>query len=156
MDVRAPLFTLLLSGSIAVALSSVPTSARQAQPAAPARAIPPPAAKAVLDTYCVTCHNQRLRTAGLALDKLDVSRPGANAEVWEQVIAKLRAGSMPPPGRPRPDAATYHAVASCAGDTKSIARGRPIRIPAGSARSIASIAPNTTTRFATCSRSTST
>jgi mono/diheme cytochrome c family protein len=112
MDVRAPLFTLVLSGSIAVALSGVPTSARQAQPAAPARAIPPPAAKTVLDTYCITCHNQRLRTAGLSLDELDVSRPGANAEVWEKVIAKLRAGSMPPPGRPRPDAATYHAVAA--------------------------------------------
>jgi hypothetical protein len=38
--------------------------------------------------------------------------PGANADAWEKVIAKLRAGSMPPPGRPRPDNATYHAVAA--------------------------------------------
>jgi mono/diheme cytochrome c family protein len=113
MDVRAPILTLLVSGAIAVALSSVQTSARQSQPAAaPARPTSPPAAQAVLDTYCVTCHNQRLRTAGLALDTLDVTRPGANAETWEKVIAKLRAGSMPPPGRPRPDAATYHAVAA--------------------------------------------
>ena len=73
---------------------------------------PVPAVRAVLDTYCITCHNQRLHTAGLALDTLDVTNPGANAEVWEKVIAKLRAGSMPPPGRPRPDAATYRAVAS--------------------------------------------
>src|SRR5262245_28763329 len=65
-----------------------------------------------LDAYCVGCHNQRLRTAGLSLDSLDTTKPGANAEVWERVIAKLRAGSMPPPGLPRPDAATYHAVAS--------------------------------------------
>ena len=65
-----------------------------------------------LDTYCVTCHNQKLRTAGLELDRLDAANPGANAEVWERVIGKLRAGSMPPPGMPRPDAATYRAVAS--------------------------------------------
>ena len=65
----------------------------------------------VLQRYCVTCHNERLRTADLALDTLDPSRPAANPEVWERVIAKLRAGSMPPPGRRRPDAATYDAVA---------------------------------------------
>src|SRR6058998_1172999 len=67
--------------------------------------------RAVLDQYCVTCHNEKLRTAGLALDKLDVMHPSSNAETWERVIEKLRAGSMPPPGLPRPDAATYHAVA---------------------------------------------
>src|SRR5437879_5386374 len=69
-------------------------------------------ARTVLDTYCISCHNQRLKTAGLALDTADVTRPAANADVWERVIAKLRAGSMPPQGRPRPDAATYRAVAS--------------------------------------------
>ncbi len=111
MDARAPIFALFISGSMAVALSSVQTSARQTQPA-PARPDASARPQAVLDKYCVACHNQRLRTAGLALDSLDVTRPGANAEVWEKVIAKLRAGSMPPPGRPRPDAATYHAVAS--------------------------------------------
>jgi len=66
----------------------------------------------VINTYCITCHNQRVKTAGLALDIVDVTRPAANAEIWERVIAKLRAGSMPPAGRPRPDAATYRAVAS--------------------------------------------
>jgi len=66
----------------------------------------------VLDRYCITCHNQRLRTGGLTLDNVDVTRPGANGDLWERVIAKLRAGSMPPQGRPRPDTATYHAVAS--------------------------------------------
>ena len=68
--------------------------------------------RALLDTYCVTCHNQKLRTAGLALDSEDAARPGANPELWEQVIAKLRSGSMPPPGMPRPDAAAYRAAAS--------------------------------------------
>jgi hypothetical protein len=68
--------------------------------------------RAVLDTYCIACHSQKVHTAGLALDTLDVTNPGANAETWERVIAKLRAGSMPPPGRPRPDAATYRVVAT--------------------------------------------
>ena len=63
-----------------------------------------------LDAHCVSCHNQKLRTAGLALESLDVSRPVENVGVWERVIAKLRSGSMPPPGIPRPDAATYRAV----------------------------------------------
>ena len=60
------------------------------------------AARAVLDQYCIGCHNQSLSTAGLELDSLDVTRPDARPEVWERVIAKLRAGSMPPPGMPRP------------------------------------------------------
>ena len=61
------------------------------------------AARAVLDQYCVTCHNQRLKTAGLALDKLDLEHVGDSAEVWEKVARKLRTREMPPPGRPRPD-----------------------------------------------------
>ena len=110
---RAWIFALSISGGIAVTLCGVQTSARQTQPApAPVRSTTSPASQAVLDKYCITCHNQRLRTAGLALDSLDVTNPGANAEVWENVIAKLRSGSMPPPGRPRPDAVTYDAVAS--------------------------------------------
>jgi mono/diheme cytochrome c family protein len=91
-------------------LFSVQTSARQTQQApAPATSSAP---QGVFDKYCITCHNQKLRTAGLALDTLDVTKPGLQAEVWEKVIVKLRAGSMPPPGMPRPDAATYRAAAS--------------------------------------------
>ncbi|HET9468971.1 MAG TPA: DUF1592 domain-containing protein, partial [Vicinamibacterales bacterium] len=62
--------------------------------------------------YCISCHNERLRTGGLALDRLDTANPGESAEILESVVEKLRAGSMPPPGRPRPDAATYAAAAS--------------------------------------------
>src|ERR1700687_4050044 len=104
-------FSIAISGSIAVALSGVQPLGDQTrpEPLAPATS---PAPRAVLDQYCITCHNQKLRTAGLALESLDVTNPGANAEVWEKVIAKLRAGAMPPLGRARPDAATYRAVAS--------------------------------------------
>ena len=106
----------LWGACIAAALFSVQSSARQTPPgtvpAALPQAGPQAGPQAVLVKYCITCHNQKLRTAGLALDGLDVTQPGAHAEVWERVIAKLRAGSMPPAGRPRPDAATYDAVAS--------------------------------------------
>ena len=82
---------------------------------------------AVLDRYCVTCHNARvvdgagaapsplaaqLRAAGLALDRLDPSNAAEDAAAWEAVVRKLRAGAMPPLGRPRPDEATVDRVAS--------------------------------------------
>ena len=67
------------------------------------------AGRALLDRYCVTCHNQRLRVADLTLDTVDVDDVGAAPEVWEKVVRKLRAGAMPPAPRPRPDAAAYAA-----------------------------------------------
>ncbi len=66
----------------------------------------------MLDRYCVACHNERTLTAGLALDSADVADVGAHAELWEGVVRKLRAGLMPPSGRPRPDEATYDALSS--------------------------------------------
>jgi hypothetical protein len=62
--------------------------------------------RALLDQYCVACHNEKQKSAGLALDKLDLFRIGDNAELWEKVVHKVRAGMQPPSGRPRPDAAT--------------------------------------------------
>src|SRR5262245_3505202 len=64
------------------------------------------AQRAVLDKYCVGCHNARLKTGGLALDQLDLSRLADHAEVAEKVALKLRAGLMPPPNVPRPDRPT--------------------------------------------------
>ena len=60
----------------------------------------------LLNKYCVTCHNERLHTAGLTLEKMDVEHVGANPEVWEKVLRKVATGVMPPPGLPRPDPAT--------------------------------------------------
>ena len=68
--------------------------------------------RTVLDQYCVTCHNTRQKTAGLALDAVDLTEPAANAEVLEKVVRKLRTGDMPPAGRPRPNPATTQRVAS--------------------------------------------
>jgi cytochrome c551/c552 len=69
-----------------------------------------PAQRAVLDRYCVTCHNDKLKTAGLSLQSLDIAAVGEHAEVWEKVIRKLRAGVMPPPGVRRPPVAEYEGL----------------------------------------------
>src|SRR6516165_11500087 len=61
--------------------------------------------------YCVSCHSQKLKTAGLALDGADAEHPGNSAETWEKVIVKLRSRAMPPVGMSRPDNATYDTVA---------------------------------------------
>ena len=70
-----------------------------------------PSYRAVLDQYCVTCHNQTARTAELLLDQADVENIDQEPEVWEKVVKKLRSGAMPPAGMPRPDQATYNSLA---------------------------------------------
>src|ERR1044071_9215788 len=68
--------------------------------------------QALVNKYCVTCHNQRLKTAKLELDKLDLMHPEKDALSWERAIRKLRGGMMPPPGASRPPAADVQALAS--------------------------------------------
>src|SRR5215813_5151397 len=62
--------------------------------------------RAMLTTYCVTCHNTRLKTGGLALDGEVLNRlsqsAGDDAQVWEKALRKLRGRQMPPPGSPQP------------------------------------------------------
>ena len=79
-----------------------------AQPAVSAQGAS--ADQAVIERYCVTCHNDRLETGGLSLQGLDVSDVAAHRGVWEKVVRKLRAGAMPPRPRPRPAAAAYARV----------------------------------------------
>jgi hypothetical protein len=80
------------------------------QAAVPQSAVPEH--RAVLDQYCVTCHNQRAKTGGLALDTLDLANIGRDAEIWEKVVLKLRSGMMPPQGAQRPDDATRSGLIS--------------------------------------------
>ena len=92
----------------------------------------PASQRALLDQYCVSCHNQKTKIGGLALDTIDLSRPADHAETLEKVIRKLRAGMMPPAGSKRPDPATYQALAS--GIENSIdqaAAGKPAAVPPG-------------------------
>src|SRR5580700_8110110 len=68
--------------------------------------------RALINQYCVTCHNEKAKTAGLMLDKLDLGNVGPHAETWEKVVRKLRVGAMPPQGMPRPDRATMDSLAA--------------------------------------------
>jgi hypothetical protein len=77
-------------------LAAMPLAAQQPSPVAERK---------LLDQYCVTCHNQKAKTAGLMFDKLDLDHLSDNAEIWEKVVRKLRGGMMPPQGMPRPDKA---------------------------------------------------
>jgi len=69
-------------------------------------------ARALVTSYCVTCHNTRLKTANLLLDQADAQQVSNSADTWEKVIVQLRSRAMPPSGMPRPDSATYNAVAT--------------------------------------------
>jgi mono/diheme cytochrome c family protein len=66
--------------------------------------------RALLDKYCVTCHNARVKSANLSLQDLDLAQVGDHRELWEKVIRKLRAGVMPPPDMPRPALSDYEGL----------------------------------------------
>src|ERR1700679_2467536 len=107
--------TLLVSGVLLLGcLTGYRPAAGQSQshPLKPAPAPGTPAAtqREILDRYCVTCHNDRLKTAGLTLQNLDLAGVGDHAELWEKVVRKLRAGLMPPPGVRRPPLPEYEAL----------------------------------------------
>jgi mono/diheme cytochrome c family protein len=97
-----------------------------------AQAEKPTSTAAMLERYCVTCHNTRLKTAGLVLDPADLSRITSKPEVWEKVVRKLRSFSMPPAGSPRPDTATYDSAATFLEtelDRAAIAKPNPGTLP---------------------------
>jgi mono/diheme cytochrome c family protein len=82
--------------------------------------------QAALAKYCVTCHSERLKTAGLVIDPAGVARSGDQSETWEKVLRQLRAGTMPPPGAPRPPQAFYpRAAGYLARELEASAAARP-------------------------------
>src|SRR5437868_2135040 len=85
-----------VSALIVYAQSSAPSTPSSRTPAASPGPAPTVAERALLDQYCVSCHNQRTKSGGLALDQVDLAKAGENAELWEKVIRKLRSGMMPP------------------------------------------------------------
>jgi cytochrome c551/c552 len=70
-----------------------------------------PAGTAVINQYCVTCHNQRAKTAGLTLDTMDFEHVDKDAATWEKVVRKIKTGMMPPSGARRPDRAVLDSLA---------------------------------------------
>ena len=103
--VLATVLAALAAASPAAAQTAVP-----APPAAEASRAETASHQALLDRYCVTCHNERMSDRGtvpFAFDGLDIADVGADAAAWEKVVRKLRLGMMPPSGRPRPDRAAH-------------------------------------------------
>src|SRR5688500_8862233 len=131
----------MLSGAAAVGGGAADADARAQAPAiepalprlpkpsaAPSAATP----RALVDQYCVSCHNDRLKSGDLSLAQLDMARLPEHADVWEKVVRKVRAGVMPPQGSRRPEPAALTALVSWIEDgldREALARpdpGRPM------------------------------
>jgi hypothetical protein len=93
--------------AIGLTWSRAPLAAPQAPTAST-----PPAPAVTFTQYCIGCHNDRLKTAGLVIDPAEAARAGANPALWEKVVRKLRSGTMPPAGTRRPDQAAYDTTAA--------------------------------------------
>ena len=83
--------------------------------------------RALLDSYCVRCHNERLKTGGLVLDRtMEADDVSVAPDMWERVVRKVRSGAMPPVGLPRPDAPTFTSwVSSVEGSLDRAASASP-------------------------------
>jgi hypothetical protein len=117
--------TLLAAGSIRVVADPAPAasakaSAPKAQSAsakAPTAKAPAPAGgataaapdQALVQKYCVSCHNNRAKTGNVSFEGIDVTQAGEHSDIFERALVKLRGGMMPPQGMPRPDEPTLNA-----------------------------------------------
>jgi mono/diheme cytochrome c family protein len=108
---------LLGAGCIALLSLGLIASGQTGQTKPPATAAKAPASapdvsaqRALIDQYCVTCHNAKTKTANLLLDQLDLAHLSDHAEIAEKVVRKLRAGMMPPTNMKRPDPATMEGL----------------------------------------------
>ena len=100
---RRNLAGILAAGGLAGTLGAAPATGAGQAPDGDAY-------RAVVDRYCLSCHNSRTRTAGLALDTIGEQALSDQSEVWERVVRKLRARQMPPAAARRPDEAAYAAA----------------------------------------------
>lgn len=101
----------IVAGFAAAALLSY-GSKETLRAALPQTAAPPTAHQELLNQYCITCHNQRAKTAGLSFDTMNLSDVGKDAQIWEEAVRKLRGGMMPPPGAKQPDRAAVKSFVS--------------------------------------------
>src|ERR1700682_3808132 len=103
---------MMISATISATLSANQAGTPASTPPAATSATAATPARDVSGACCVHCHNERVKTANLALDKVDTEQVFNSGETWEKVVVKLRSRSMPPPGARRPDNATYDRVAT--------------------------------------------
>ncbi len=113
MDLRMParLPSALAAGLAMLWLGGAYLNARPQQPSA-ALSSPVSPDRALVNQYCIRCHNDRTKAGGLALDTADIERVTASEEVWEKALVKLRMRAMPPPGAARPDERAYDGLVS--------------------------------------------
>src|SRR5437016_3521001 len=95
---------LLIAGFVVLPAQQQQPTGERSPAAAPQRAL--------INQYCVSCHNDKLKTGGLALDTVSVENMNQTPEVWEKVLHKVRARYMPPAGMPRPDEKAYQSLVS--------------------------------------------
>jgi hypothetical protein len=109
--VKKTLFLATVALLVNIPATAQRTAQRSPESAAPGTAAPSAAAeRALLDRYCVTCHNDKTKTANFSLQNLDLTTVGDHPELWEKVVRKLRAGLMPPPSVRRPPLAEYEGL----------------------------------------------
>ncbi|RPI56540.1 MAG: DUF1592 domain-containing protein, partial [Acidobacteria bacterium] len=101
------MFRWTAAGVLAVCLAGVPRAQQRSSPASPSSDAP---YRAVVATYCLSCHNSKTKAGSLDLDSIKTDGLSDHAEAWEKVVRKLRARQMPPLGARRPDEAGYTAA----------------------------------------------
>ena len=92
--------------------SGAPASGARPQRSPARQSAIPAADPAFIKQYCLTCHNERAKVAGLVLDPAALEHVGTDAELWEKVVLKIKTGMMPPSGMPRPDRAALDGFAA--------------------------------------------
>jgi mono/diheme cytochrome c family protein len=101
---------MLFAGLLLACGTVLSAASPQQSAAAPAQGVSQP--RALVNQYCMGCHNEKLKTAGLELSSANVDHIDQNPDVWEKVLRKVRARYMPPYGLPRPDEKTYESFTS--------------------------------------------
>ncbi|OLC48373.1 MAG: hypothetical protein AUH43_09660 [Acidobacteria bacterium 13_1_40CM_65_14] len=125
VHVRTPLVWLVAAAFVCAGATAPSVRGQRREPA--------PEYTGLVGTYCVTCHNDRLKTAGLSLQSLALTNVPEQAQVWEKVARKLRSGEMPPATvRSRPDSQMAGALVNYLEttlDRAAVLRPNPGRAP---------------------------
>ncbi len=116
MGVPNPSRASIAVGLLAVLAASSGLFTLNAQQQRARRSSTPAPHLALIDDYCLSCHDEDHKKGGLALDAIAAHDVARHPDVWEKVVRKLRARQMPPVGQTRPDDATYDAVIASLGD----------------------------------------